>query len=632
MSLIPLAEVRSGCSWSSANLVGVPDGHESHSSVGKKPTMTTRHLAEVLRSTVNRFGERPALLWKVGDAWQQMTYGEMAGQVTAVASGLIGLGVAAGDRVALFSENRPEWAITDLGALTVSAVTVPIYATNTPDQVAYILNQSGAKVAFVGDPSQLASVESIAERCPHLTTVILLSGDAATDTMTFSRLCEMGAAEDRSAELDALRAAYDTNQLASLIYTSGTTGEPKGVMLSHSNFLHQVDAINTFFDVGPDDRSLCFLPLSHVYERTWSYFIFSQGAQNYYLSNPREVVDYLPEVKPTAMVSVPRLYEKVYAGVMSKAEAASPLRKKLFEWALDVGGRFAAAENEGTGPGLPLRTKHAVADKLVLSKIRDVVGGRKNFFSAGGAPLSATIEEFFLAAGLLVCQGYGLTETSPMVTCNSPGKFRFGTVGHPVPGCEVRIGEDGEILVRGANVMQGYYDNPEATAEVLRDGWLHTGDIGRIDDDGFLLVTDRLKDIIITSGGKNIAPQRIETAVGKDHFVEQIAVIGDRRKFVAALIVPAFDVLDTYAEERGIEYSSRLELVRSSEIVELFRERIASQSEELAHYEKIKSFVLLDREFSQEDREITPTQKIRRRIVEQTFAAEIEAMYAAAGT
>jgi long-chain acyl-CoA synthetase len=593
--------------------------------------MTTRHLAEVLRTTVSRFGARPALLWKVGDGWQQLTYAEMADQVADAASGLLGLGVVPGDRVALFSENRPEWAIADLAALTVSAATVPIYATNTPDQVAYILNQSGAKVAFVGDSGQLASVESVADHCPNLATIIVLTDDAGPDTMTFSRLRELGAADERSAELEARRAAYETDQLASLIYTSGTTGEPKGVMLSHSNFMHQVEAIDTFFDVGPDDRSLCFLPLSHVYERTWSYFIFSQGAQNYYLSNPREVVDYLPDVKPTAMVSVPRLYEKVYAGVMSKAEGASPLRKKLFGWALGVGGRFAETKNSGTTPGLVLRLEHAVADKLVLGKIRDVVGGPKNFFSAGGAPLSSTIEEFFLAAGLLVCQGYGLTETSPMVTCNSPNKFRFGTVGHPVPGCEVRIGDDGEILVRGDNVMQGYYDNPEATAEVLRDGWLHTGDIGRIDDDGFLLVTDRLKDIIITSGGKNIAPQRVETVIGRDHFVEQIAVIGDRRKFIAALIVPAFDVLEKYAAEHGIEYLSRGELVGLPEIVSVFQERIASQSEELAHYEKVKSFVLLDREFSQEDREITPTQKIRRRVVEKSFAGEIEAMYTAAG-
>ena len=568
------------------------------------------------------------MFWRDDDTWNQFTYSEVADQVGQVASGLLSLGVQPGERVALFSENRPEWAIADLASLTISAVTVPIYATNTAEQAAYILNQSGAQVVFVGDPDQLAVIESVAARCPNLAHIIMLTGDATEYTMTLTRLRELGAAKDRSEELEQLRAAYKTEQLASLIYTSGTTGEPKGVMLSHANFVHQVEAIDTFFDVGPDDRSLCFLPLSHVYERTWSYFIFSQGAQNYYLSNPKAVVDYLPEVKPTAMVSVPRLYEKVYAGVMSKAESASPLRKRLFDWALNVGGRFAATQNNSDKPGLALRASHALADRLVLAKIRDVVGGPKNFFSAGGAPLSSTIEEFFLAAGLLVCQGYGLTETSPMVTCNSPGRFRFGTVGHPVPGCEVRIGDGGEILVRGDNVMLGYYENPEATAEVLRDGWLHTGDIGRIDDDGFLLVTDRLKDIIITSGGKNIAPQRIETVVGRDHFVEQIAVIGDRRKFVSALIVPVFDVLEKYAAEHGIEYGSRQELVTNPEIMAVFKERIDRQSEELAQYEKVKAFVLLDREFSQDDREITPTQKIRRRIVEKSFSDEIEAMYA----
>lgn len=592
--------------------------------------MTQRHLAEIFRATVDRDGDHPAVFWKIGSSWHHLTYAQMLDQVNGVASGLIELGVAEGDRVALFSQNRPEWAIADMATLTIGAVTVPIYATNTADQVAYILNQSGAKLVFAGDDEQREIVASIADRCPSLEHVVVLAGTGDDGTVTFADLRKSGQVHDQASEIDARRRRYDTDHLASIIYTSGTTGEPKGVMLSHSNFAHQVDAIDTFFDVGPDDRSLCFLPLSHVYERAWSYFIFSQGAQNYYLSNPKAVVDYLPDVKPTAMVSVPRLYEKVYAGVMSNVESASALRQRLFAWAIGVGGRFAVASESGDGPGLPLRISHGIADRLVLGKIRDVVGGPKNFFSAGGAPLSATIEEFFLAAGLLVCQGYGLTETSPMVTCNSPGKYRFGTVGHPVPGCDVRIGDDGEILVRGDNVMQGYYDNPEATADVLRDGWLHTGDIGRIDDDGFLVITDRIKDIIITSGGKNIAPQRIETAVGRDHFIEQIAAIGDRRRFISALIVPAFDVLEKWAAENDIEYASRAELVNHPDVLGLYRQRVDRQSDELAGYESVKAFTLLEREFSQDSKEITPTQKIRRRIVEQSFADEIDAMYAGA--
>ncbi|MDJ0665519.1 MAG: long-chain fatty acid--CoA ligase [Acidimicrobiia bacterium] len=592
--------------------------------------MTNRHLVETLRDTVAEHGDRPAVFWRIGASWHSLTYTQMLEQVEGVASGLLGLGLQHGDRVALFSQNRPEWAIADFATLSVGAVTVPIYATNTADQVAYILNQSGSRLVFVGEDDQAATVASIRDRCPQLEYVVVLAGKGDPDRLMFAELRQEGRSAERAAELRARRNALRSDDLASIIYTSGTTGEPKGVMLSHTNFAHQLAAIDEFFDVGPDDRSLCFLPLSHVYERTWSYYVFSRGARNYYLSNPRAVVDYLPEVRPTAMVSVPRLYEKVYAGVMSRAESASRLRRRLFDWALDVGGRYARTLEAGETPALGLRLSHRVADRLVLSKIREVVGGPKNFFSAGGAPLSATIEEFFLAAGLLVCQGYGLTETSPMVTCNSPGKYRFGTVGHPVPGCEIRIADDGEVLVRGANVMQGYYDNPEATAAVLRDGWLHTGDVGHIDEDGFLAITDRLKDIIITSGGKNIAPQRIETAIGRDHFIEQIAAIGDRRKFVSALVVPAFDVLEGWANENGIEYGSRRELVAHPEVIALYRRRIDLQSTDLAGFESVKAFTLLEREFSQDGSEITPTQKIRRRIVEKSFAAEIEAMYAAA--
>lgn len=592
--------------------------------------MTVRHLVEILRTTAARHADHPALYWKIGPSWHNHTYGQVMDQVDSVASGLIGVGVAEGDRVALFSQNRPEWALADFAVQSVRAATVPVYATNTADQVAYILNQSGARIVFVGDDSQRAVVESVAARCPSLETIFVLAGSGSDSVKTFAQLRQDGKAQDNSAELAARRERYNSSDLASIIYTSGTTGEPKGVMLTHANFAHQIDAIDTFFDVGPEDRSLCFLPLSHVYERTWSYFILSQGAQNYYLSNPREVVDYLPEVKPTAMVSVPRLYEKVYGGVMSNVDSASALRKRLFGWAIGVGGRQASILEAGEKPGVWQRLSHRIADRLVLAKIRDVVGGPKNFFSAGGAPLSASIEEFFLAAGLLVCQGYGLTETSPMVTCNSPGKYRFGTVGHPVPGCEIRIAGDGEIQVRGDNVMQGYYENPEATRDAMTDdGWLRTGDIGHIDDDGFLLVTDRLKDLIITSGGKNIAPQRIETAIGRDHFIEQVAAIGDRRKFISALIVPAFDVLEKWAAENNVSYASRRELVSDPQVIALYRDRIDGQSADLAGYESVKAFTLLEREFSQDDREITPTQKIRRRIVEESFAAEIETMYTA---
>jgi long-chain acyl-CoA synthetase len=345
------------------------------------------------------------------------------------------------------------------------------------------------------------------------------------------------------------------------------------------------------------------------------------------MQNPREVLQYLSEVRPTAMVSVPRLYEKIYATVMDKIEKASPGKKRLFDWALDVGRRQAEARQAGRPPGLGLRLTHRLADRLVLSKLREIVGGDKNFFSAGGAPLSKDIEAFFLAAGLLVCQGYGLTETSPMVTCNAPHDFKFGTVGKPVVGCEVKIGPQNEILVKGPNVMKGYYQKPEATAEVLKDGWFHTGDVGLIDDEGFLVITDRIKDLIITSGGKNIAPQRIETAVGRDHYIEQITTIGDRRKYVSALIVPSYEALEGYAREKGLTCQTREELLQHPEVIAFYRERIDRQSAELAGFETIKAFTLLPREFTQESGEITPTQKIKRKVVAEHYRAEIDAMY-----
>lgn len=401
----------------------------------------------------------------------------------------------------------------------------------------------------------------------------------------------------------------------------------KGVMLSHGNFFHQIDAVNANFEVGPQDRSLCFLPLSHVYERTWSFFVFSRGAQNHYLGNPREVLQYLGDVRPTAMVSVPRLYEKIYGAVLDRVEKSAALRRRLFRWALDVGDRHARARHGSRPPGLGLRLAHRLADRLVLAKIREIVGGPKNFFSAGGAPLSKEIEEFFLAAGLLICQGYGLTETSPMVSYNTPRHFKFGTVGRPVPGCRVKIGDDGEILVKGPNVMQGYYNKPQATAAAVVDGWFHTGDVGLIDHDGFLVVTDRIKDLIITSGGKNISPQKIETALGRDYYIEQITTIGDRRKYVSALIVPAFDALEEYAREKGIGFASREELIRHPQIIAFYREHIQRQSSELAAFETVKAFTLLPREFTQDGGEMTATMKLRRGVIERSYAAKIDAMY-----
>ncbi len=592
--------------------------------------MAQKHLAAMISDSCRRHHQDNAMRYKSGSTWQAITYGELGEKIQQVSNALIALGIQSGDMVGIFSQNCPEWAMADFGILGAGAVTVPIYATNTAEQAEYIVRDADMKAIFVGDADQLAKVQSFAAKYAELKTIVIFDAAAVNPddaVLTFAALKARGTGDEHTAESARRIRQTDPESLATLIYTSGTTGEPKGVMLTHDNFFHQIEAVDAKFDVGPADRSLCFLPLSHVYERSWSYYVFNCGAQNYYIQNPREVLQYFSEVRPTAMVSVPRLYEKIYGAVMDKLEKASPGKRRLFDWALAVGRRQAEARQAGSTPGLGLRLTHSVADRLVLSKLREIVGGDKNFFSAGGAPLSKNIEEFFLSAGLLVCQGYGLTETSPIVTYNTPGAFKFGTVGKPAPGCEVKLGDNDEILVKGRNVMKGYYNKPEATAEALRNGWFHTGDVGLIDDEGFVVITDRIKDLIITSGGKNIAPQRIETAVGRDHYIEQITTIGDRRKYVCALIVPSYDALESYAQGKGISCASHEELVRHPEIIAFYRERIDRQSTELAGFETIKAFTLLPREFSQEDGELTPTQKIKRKVIAERYRDTIDAMY-----
>jgi len=415
--------------------------------------------------------------------------------------------------------------------------------------------------------------------------------------------------------------------VATIIYTSGTTGQPKGVLLTHANFAHQSRSVAAHFDVGPGDRSLCFLPLAHVYERSWTAHLLASGACNYYLENPRDVVEALGRVRPNVMVSVPRLYEKVHETVIDRAARASTVRRTLFNWSLDVGYRASERVRDGRALGPALAIRHRLADRLVLSKVREAVGGDKKFLSAGGAPLGKGVAEFFHAVGLLVCEGYGLTETSPMATCNTPAQYRFGSVGKPVPECEVRIGDNDEILLRGPNVMVGYHNRPEETAEALADGWFHTGDQGRFDDDGYLFITGRIKDLIITAGGKNVAPQQIEAAVRRDDLIDQVVAVGDRRKYIVALVVPAFEALEAWAAEHGVEARDREALVSHPEILALYRDRIGAQSKELAQYERIQRFALLSHELTLEAGELTPTLKVRRPVVVERYADLIEGLY-----
>ncbi len=589
------------------------------------------NLPSMLADRAAELGDHPALRFRASGIWRDISYAAMNRSVDAVAMGLVELGIQPGDRVGIMSWNRPAWSIADFGIQRAQAVVVPLYPTLTGPQVAHIVRDAQVQVLFVGGKQELEAVREVRNELPDLKTILVIEDEACDSSAGYESFAAWAAAAENlphADEIAARQSAIRPQDLLTIIYTSGTTGDPKGVMLNHANIFHQIAAVNDRFEVGPDDRSLCFLPLSHSFERSWTFCVFHQGATNCYLLDPKRIVEAMAEVKPTAMSGVPRLYEKIHAAMFDRVERGSPARRRLFEWALRVGGIYQhrRLDHQRISPWLHLR--HFLADRLVLGKIRAVVGGPKNFFAAGGAALAKEIEEAFFAAGLLVCQGYGLTETAPMISCNSRSGLRFGTVGKPVKGCEVRIGDAGEIQVRGPNVMLGYWNRPEDTAETFtEDGWLKTGDVGEITPDGFVRVTDRIKDLIITSGGKNIAPANIEMQIGKDHYIEQIAVVGDGRRFVGALISPSFEALETWATGQRIKFADRADLLRNANVVEFFRDRIQRQSGGLARFERIKKFHLLENPFSLPRGEITPTLKIKRRVIMKHYKDIIDRLY-----
>lgn len=591
--------------------------------------MTYDHLVRLIRRQIAAVPDAVAMRHKVGAEWRGITYRQLGSSLDAVASWLIDAGVVRGDRVAIYATNSPWWTIADLAILAAGAVTVPIYSTNTALQAEHIVRNAGAKIAFVGGAEQYAHLASVRGARGPIERVVAFDAGIALD-LTDSCPISVPLAHPPSPDLVARGEAARTDDVATIIYTSGTTGEPKGVVLTFENLVVQFEALDTFFSVTERDRSLCFLPLSHAYERAWTFYVLYRGAQNFYLDDPKRVIDTMQEVRPTCMVSVPRLYEKIYATARHQVSQGSAVKRKLFEWAVGVGSRYAHARKRGERVGAMLAAEHAVADRLVLHKIRDIVGGPKNFFSAGGAALAKEIEEFFFASGLLICQGYGLTETAPVLTCNRPGDFEFGTVGKAIPGCELRIAPDGEILVRGRNVMRGYYGKPAATAEAFEDGWFKTGDIGEFDERGFVRITDRKKDLIITSGGKNIAPSRIESVIGQDYYIEQVAAIGDGRHHVAALVVPHFEALEQWAKERGIKFDSFMAMVKDHRVVDFIGQRIDERQAELPRHERVKKFTLLHERFSQASGELTPTLKNIRAAIVKNYANVIEAMYASA--
>ena len=587
-------------------------------------------LGAVFAARAKRFGDRVWLKVKREGRYTDLSWSHVAGRVRNFALGMADLGLQNTDRVSLLSENRPEWVMADLAIQSLGGCNVPIYATNTPAQSEYIIRDSESVIAIASTATQAAKLLEVRPNCPTLKHIIVMDEDAKGEgVLTMSEVEARGAAvDDGDGALRTLLDQVQHDQLASIIYTSGTTGDPKGVMLTHDNFLSNARASVGILPIGDEDVCLSFLPLSHSFERMAGYYVpMSVGATIAYAEGIDQLQDNLPEIQPTFMASAPRVYEKFYAAVMAQVEAGSGLQQAIFKWALDTGKAGSAVRIEGREPGLRLGLQLRVADRLVFRKLRERTGGRLRYFVSGGAPLAQEINEFFHALGITILEGYGLTETAPVLTMNTPNAFRFGTVGPAIPGVEIRIAEDGEILARGPNIMQGYYNKPEATTEVLVQGWFYTGDIGDVDEDGFLKITDRKKDIIVTAGGKNVAPQNIENLFVTDTYVAQIMVHGDRRRFVCALIVPDFDRLNGWAAEQGLATEYPDALLNTPAVRALFEERVARLNEQLAQYEQVKKFVLLSREFTLEDGDLTPSLKMKRKVITAKYATHLDALY-----
>ncbi len=595
--------------------------------------MQQRHLTRMILDRVQKYDQRPALFFKANGQWEYLTWQEMGEQIKSVSQALLQFGLKEQERVGIYSLNKPQWTISDYGIMGVRGITTTIYATNSVRETEYIVNDAQIRLLFVGGQEQYDRVMQFFDKNEYLEQVVVFDRSVKLHndehSLYFDDFLQSGRNAPNTEEVEKRLQAATEGDIATIIYTSGTSGEPKGVMLTQANIFSQITALDPLFDISEDDIELCFLPFSHSYQKSSTHWTQSHGVTVYYCENPKEILEYFKEVRPTFMVGVPRLYEKMYATVYARLEEASDFKRKLFDWAIAIGKAYQYKIFGQQNIPMSLRLKHALAKVLILNKIRAIMGGRLNFFSAGGAPLSQEIEEFFFAAGIFIAQGYGLTETSPVVTCNRKDRFKFGTPGTAVSVCKVKIADDGEILVKGQNVMKGYFRKPELTKEVFtEDGWFKTGDVGYLDDEGFLHITDRKKDIIITAGGKNIAPQHIESLLGQDYYIEQIAIIGNKRKYLTALIVPAFDALKEYAQSHGIPFSSPEDLVSNKQIIDFYAKRLEQLSHSLASYERIKKFRLLAQPFSQEKGEITPTLKIKRRVIEENYKPIIEEMYA----
>jgi len=590
-------------------------------------------LASMFWNRVERDGDRPAQQSKEAGAWKTRTWGEVGEIVRELATGLLALGRKKEDAVGILSASRAEWVQADFAGFSAGCRTIPIYPTYPPDLIQYIVNDAGVKTLFVEDPAQLAKVLEVQGKMDGLEQIVVIhgyQGEPSSHIMTWEGLRRLGRdqVERLKSDLAGRVAEIRPEDIATIVYTSGTTGPPKGVVQTHGNHMATLDSASKMAGIQDRDTHLLFLPLAHSFARLESFIGVHRGLTTAFAENIDKLRDNLPEVKPHFICSVPRVFEKVYAGVLARAEAGSPVKRKIFHWAVGVGREVSKLQQarRPVPPGLAF--KHRLAHKLVFSKLHAALGGRLRFAVSGGAPLSKEIAEFFHAAGILILEGYGLTETCPSLTFNRLDNFRFGSVGQAQPGTEIKIAPDGEILGRGANIAKGYFKKPEATAEVfLPDGWFATGDIGRLDDDGFLYITDRKKDLIVTAGGMNIAPQNIENRLKGDPFISQAMVHGDKRPYPVALITLNPEELAKFAKAEGILDTEPTSLAKNPKVVERVSRSVEVRNEELQSYAKIKKFSILPIDFTVENGLLTPTLKVKRKLITEKYRETLDSLY-----
>ena len=587
------------------------------------------HLTEEYSKETNNF----VLKHKVAGKYVGITYDQFKEETDSFAFGLASLGIGKQDKVSIIAENRPEWVYSDMAILGLGAIDVPLYPSLTSDSVEYILNNSESKAIIVSTKFQLNKVMKVRDKCKTLKYIILLNekdvDENIKDLLSFSKVQELGKTFSKAhpSLLKDNLAIIKPDDICTIIYTSGTTGEPKGVVLTHHNILSNVQAALDCFPIGNTDVFLSFLPLCHIFERMAGYYTaFSAKCTVCYAESIETVAQNLVDVKPTIMTSVPRLFERIHTKIIKNVDSQPLKKQKIFYWAMDIGVRYAQFKKSGNIP-LSFKLKHKVADKLVFSKLREKTGGNLRFFISGGAALPTYLGSFFEAIGIIIVEGYGLTESSPVICANRVEDFKFGSVGKPFPGVEIKIASDGEILARGPNIMQGYYKNKKETDATIKDGWLYTGDIGVFDGDGFLKITDRKKHLFKTSAGKYIAPNPIESMFLASKYIDQFVLIGDRRMFLTALIVPDFEAVREYADSHKIPYDKVEDLVRDEQIYKMLDKEMDQFQKKLANYERVRKFVLLDRPFTIESGEITPSLKIKRKYVEERYQDLIEQMY-----